>query len=81
MKKFTVPNWSQEQLAKAKGLDPCGVVVMNESDHLISFLEHKTRNEYLIDKRDGSVLKKEPQRLVDTKRGGAPTDQSQGTAS
>ena len=76
MRKYTVPNWSQEQLAQAKGLNPKGLVVINESDGSISFLEHKTQNRYLVDKRDGSVIVTEPQRLVGHEKGGAPTDQS-----
>lgn len=76
MKKYTVPNWGQALIAKAKGLDPRELSVINDSDYLISFLEHKTRNNYLIDKRDGSVKVTEPQRLYGYEKGGAPTVQS-----
>lgn len=54
--KYTVPNWSQEQLAKGAGLDPKKVVVSIENDHLISFLQHMPRKEFTVNKKTGAVL-------------------------
>lgn len=54
--KFTVPNWCQELIAKAVGLDPEGTVVRQEDDSSIVLLEHKTRKEYIINKITGAVI-------------------------
>lgn len=53
--KFTVPNWNQKLIAVAVNLDPDGVSVRMEDDSKICFLEHKTRNEYIVNKATGKV--------------------------
>lgn len=54
--KFTVPNWAQTQIAKAINLDPDNVVVRNEDDQSICFLQHKPRKEFLVNKTTGHVI-------------------------
>lgn len=55
-KKFTVPNWAQALLARGIGLDPNEVVVRNEDDRHITFLQHMPRKEFLVSKSDGKVI-------------------------
>ena len=52
---FTEPNWSQVALAKAAGLDMTAPAVKVDNDHLLVFMDLKTRVEYLLDKKDGGV--------------------------
>ena len=54
--RFTVPNWGQALIASAAKLDPKNVVVRNEDDRNICFLQHKPRKEFLVDKVTGNVL-------------------------
>ena len=54
--KFTVPNWVQAQIAKAINLDPDNVVVRNEDDQSIYFLQYKPRKEFLVNKATGHVI-------------------------
>lgn len=54
--KFTVPNWGQAQLAKAVNLDPDKLVVRNEDDRNICFLQHLPRKEFLVNKVTGDVI-------------------------
>lgn len=53
---YTVPNWSQAQLAKAAGLDPANVGVEMENDQLITFLQYIPRKRILVSKADGSII-------------------------
>lgn len=52
---FSVPNWSQDALAKAAGLNMAVPAVKVDNDHLLVFMDLKTRVEYLLDKKDGGV--------------------------
>lgn len=54
--KFTVPNWGQAQIAKAVNLDPDKVVVRNENEDSICFLQHMPRKEFLVNKVTGHVI-------------------------
>ena len=54
--KFTVPNWVQTQIAKAVNLDPDKVVVRNESEDSICFLQHMPRKEFIVNKVTGHVI-------------------------
>jgi len=54
--KFQVPNWAQAAMAEKIGLDPEGLAVRMEDDTAICYLEHKTRKEYLLDKKTGKVI-------------------------
>lgn len=54
--KFTVPNWSQAQLALAVNLEPKKIAVRNESDRSICFLQYDPRKEFLVDKTTGEVI-------------------------
>ena len=54
--KLTVPNWCQRLIASAVGLDPEAIVVRVDSDDTIVMMDHKTRNEYIINKATGKVV-------------------------
>lgn len=53
--KFQVPNWSQSVMAEKLGLDPDELAVRMEDDHLICFLRHADRKEFIVDKVTGVV--------------------------
>lgn len=53
--KFQVPNWSQAAMAEKLGLDPDELAVRSEDDHLICFLRHIDRKEFVVDKATGKV--------------------------
>ena len=53
--KFQVPNWSQSVMAEKLGLDPGELAVRMEDDHLICFLRHIDRKEFIVDKATGAV--------------------------
>ena len=53
--KFQVPNWSQTAMAEKLGLDPVELAVRSEDDHLICFLRHSDRQEFIVDKVTGKV--------------------------
>ena len=54
--KYSVPNWCQQLIVKAVGLDPRGVAVKLDGEDFVVILEHKTRKEYLINKSTGNVV-------------------------
>ena len=78
--RFAYPNWVQRLIADAAGLQGRAIAVRHEDDASILFLDHKTRDEYCVNKEDGKVSIWRNPVLTDVKKGGAPTDQSQGTA-
>lgn len=55
-KKFVVPNWAQALIARGIGLDPKEIMVRNEDDRHITFLQHMPRKEFLVSKADGHVI-------------------------
>ena len=54
--KYTVPNWAQEIIARAVGLDPSNVAVGHENDRYITFLQYMPHKEFLVCKQDGVVI-------------------------
>ena len=56
-KKFTVPNWGQAVIARAINLDPKNVTVAHENDRLITFLQFMPREEIIVCKIDGAVIR------------------------
>lgn len=78
--RFAVPNWAQRLIADAAGLQGRAIAVRHEDDRSILFLDHKTRDEYFVTKENGKVSIWKNPAFTETKKGGAPTDQSQGTA-
>ena len=52
---YTVPNWSQAALANAAGLDMAAPVVTVDNDHLLVFMDLKSRVRHIVDKKDGGV--------------------------
>ena len=50
---YTVPNWAQALIARAAGLDPDKLMVCNENDRNISFLQHFPRADIIVSKVTG----------------------------
>ena len=53
--KFTAPNWAQQRLADAIGLQGRSISIRMEDDARIVILDHKTHKEHVVQKKDGSV--------------------------
>ena len=55
--RITVPNWNQELIAKAVGLEPKSVSVRVDDDQTICFIDHKSRprRELIVNKATGEV--------------------------
>lgn len=77
LKKFSSPNWSQRLIADAVGLQGLKIAVILDEDNKLAVMDLASRNEYIISKKDGSVVTTPPQRKINC---GTPTVQSQGTA-
>lgn len=54
---FATPNWAQSALAKACCLDPGSVVVRHEDSGIIVFLQFDPRQEILVDKKTGNIVR------------------------
>ena len=54
---FTVPNWAQSALARACRLDPSSIVVRHEDSGSIVFLQFEPRQEILVDKKTGNIIR------------------------
>ena len=69
-----VPNWAQDLLAKAVGLDMRCPAIRTEDSTSIVFIDLYDRSEYILKKSNGKVLKisegKEPVRGYQRKRPG-----------
>lgn len=53
--KFTVPNWGQDIIIRAAGLNLTAPAVTLEDDRDLIVMDLKTRIEYNINKKDGRV--------------------------
>ena len=56
-KKYTVPNWGQKAIARALDLDPNNIAVEHEDDRLIAFVQYSPREQILVSKADGTVIR------------------------
>ena len=69
---YSVPNWSQTQMALAAGLDPQNVGVEMENDHQIVFLQYMPRKRILVSKADGSITAQQD-KYADCRKDGGQT--------
>ena len=54
--RFTAPNWAQQLIADAIGLQGRSIAVRMEDDTRIIILDHKDHKEHIVEKRDGRVM-------------------------
>ena len=73
--KYTMPNWAQALIVQKINLPTETTVVCNENDENISFMDLKTRREYIVKKSTGQVVEAAIA-TMDIRKGGAPTVQS-----
>lgn len=52
-----MPNWGQKAIAEAAGIWTDSLVVRNDSEILICFLDLRSREDILVDKVTGRVLR------------------------
>lgn len=55
MAKYTKPNWAQAAIAEAAGLEVRPLVVCTDNEYHVSFMNVRTRKEYIVSKIDGGV--------------------------
>ena len=53
---FPVPNWAQEVLAKAAGLQMAVPVIVIDNDACVTFMDLVTRDRFIVNKKDGRVV-------------------------
>ena len=54
---FTTPNWSQALIARAAGLNPDNIAVRHEDSLNIAFLQYVPRQEILVCKKTGNIIR------------------------
>ena len=52
---YKLPNWAQRQIQQAAGLGDLDLSVAHEDDSRVVFQGLATRDQYTVEKRDGSV--------------------------
>lgn len=53
---FAVPNWAQEVLAKAAGLQLAVPAIVVDNDVSVTFMDLVTRDRFIVNKKDGRVV-------------------------
>ena len=53
---FAVPNWAQEVLAKAAGLQLAAPAIVIDNDTCVTFMDLATRDRFIVNKKDGRVV-------------------------
>ena len=53
---FAVPNWAQEVLARAAGLQMAVPAIVIDNDVCVTFMDLVTRDRFIVNKKDGRVV-------------------------
>lgn len=59
---FPVPNWAQEVLAQAAGLQMAVPVIVIDNDVSVTFMDLVTRDRFIVNKKDGRVVEDREER-------------------
>lgn len=59
---FPMPNWSQDVLAKAAGLQMAAPAIVIDNDLYITFMDLATRDRFIVSKKDGQVVEDKEER-------------------